>query len=123
MATYGLFAAGHTRRPNNPADFNSFPSAHTAEAFLTVTLLHEQFGRRYPWVSVGGYTVAAATGARRMLNNRHWVTDVLTGASMGFLSAESVWRLYLVVPGRLSHRRRLPAYVPGGPVGVAVVVR
>ncbi|WP_139925842.1 phosphatase PAP2 family protein [Hymenobacter sp. DG01] len=118
----------HARRPDNPADFSSFPSAHTAEAFLTATLLYEQFGREYPWLSVGGYSVAAATGAMRMLNNRHWVTDVLAGAGVGFLSAEAVWRLYPaaahLLPGRLGQKLLLlPAYAPGGAIGLCVVVR
>ena len=29
-------------RPDSPADLSSFPSSHTAQAFLTATLLHEQ---------------------------------------------------------------------------------
>lgn len=29
-------------RPDNPADLSSFPSSHTAQAFLTATLLHYQ---------------------------------------------------------------------------------
>ncbi|MCA8831522.1 phosphatase PAP2 family protein [Hymenobacter pini] len=117
-----LKRASHTRRPDDPADFSSFPSAHTAEAFMTATLLHEQFGRQHPWVSVAGYSVATATGAMRMLNNRHWVTDVVAGASIGFLSAETVWRLYpaaaRLLPQKLGRKLLLvPAYMPGGAVG------
>ena len=121
----------HTRRPDQPTDFSSFPSAHTAEAFMTATLLHEQFGRGRPWVSVAGYTVATATGAMRMLNDRHWLTDVVAGASIGFLSAETVWRLYPAVvrhlPGHLAQKLLLlPTYVPGpggAAVGAVLVVR
>ncbi|WP_185816875.1 phosphatase PAP2 family protein [Hymenobacter metallilatus] len=114
-----------TRRPDDPTDFSSFPSAHTAEAFMTATLLHEQFGKGRPWLSVAGYSVATATGAMRMLNNRHWVTDVLAGASIGFLSAETVWRLYpaatRLLPEKLGRKLLLvPTYVPGGSVGVIV---
>ncbi|MFD2785376.1 phosphatase PAP2 family protein [Hymenobacter rubripertinctus] len=118
----------HTRRPDVATDFSSFPSAHTAEAFMTATLLHEQFGKDRPWVSVAGYTVATATGAMRMLNDRHWVTDVVAGASIGFLSAEAVWRLYPAVarllPARLGQKLLLlPTYAPGGTVGAVLVVR
>ncbi|SDY72395.1 phosphatase PAP2 family protein [Hymenobacter psychrophilus] len=118
----------HTQRPDVAADFSSFPSAHTADAFLTATLLHEQFGRGRPWLSVAGYTVATATGAMRMLNDRHWLTDVVAGASIGFLSAETVWRLYPAVarllPGHLGQKLLLlPTYAPGGTVGAVLVVR
>ncbi len=118
----------HTRRPDIATDFSSFPSAHTADAFLTATLLHEQFGRGRPWLSVAGYTVATATGAMRMLNDRHWLTDVVAGASIGFLSAETVWRLYPVLarrlPGHLGQKLLLlPTYAPGGAIGAVLVVR
>jgi membrane-associated phospholipid phosphatase len=123
-----LKSISHTKRPDNPADFSSFPSAHTAEAFMTATLLYEQFGRTRPWVAVGGYTVAAATGAMRMLNNRHWITDVLAGASIGVLSAEAVWHLYPVaahlLPGHLGEKLLLvPTYVPGGGMGISLAVK
>ena len=115
-------------RPNNPTDFSSFPSSHTAQAFLTATLLHEQFGRQYPWVSVSGFAVAAATGTMRVLGNKHWVTDVLAGAAIGFLSAETVWHLYpaftRLLPERLAHRLLLlPTYVPGAGVGLGLALR
>ena len=57
------------RRPDDPADFSSFPSAHTAGAFMTATLLLEQFGKNSPWISVGGYAVATST--LRVVHNRH----------------------------------------------------
>ena len=56
-------------RPYNAGDFSSFPSSHTSQAFLTATLLHEHYGRQYPWLSVSGYTVATATAAMRVLGN------------------------------------------------------
>jgi membrane-associated phospholipid phosphatase len=117
-----------TKRPDNATDFSSFPSAHTAEAFMTATLLYEQFGRTRPWLAVGGYTIATATGALRMLNNRHWVTDVLAGASIGALSAEAVWRLYpaaaRLLPGCVGQKLLLvPTYAPGGAVGFALAVK
>ncbi len=66
---------------------NSFPSGHTATAFMTATLLHKEYGWRSPWFSIGGYTAAAITGASRIMNNRHWATDVIGGAIIGTGSA------------------------------------
>jgi membrane-associated phospholipid phosphatase len=114
-------------RPDNPTDFSSFPSAHTSEAFMTATLLHEQFGKASPWISVGGYAVATATGTMRVLHNRHWITDVVAGAGVGFLSAEAVWRAYPYVarllPPRLEQKLLLvPTYAPGGGAGLAILV-
>lgn len=68
---------------------NSFPSGHTATAFMAATIMHREYGlTRSPLYSIGGYTVATATAFSRQLNNRHWLSDVLAGAGIGVLSAE-----------------------------------
>ena len=51
--------------------YNSFPSGHTATAFMTASMLHKEYGWRSPWFSIGGYTAAAVTGVSRICNNRH----------------------------------------------------
>ena len=114
-------------RPSDAQDFSAFPSSHTAQAFLTATLLHEQYGRQYPWLSVAGYGVATATGAMRVLGNKHWATDVLAGAGIGFLAAETVWHVYPALVGWLPAKmsRRLlfvPRYSVAGGGGVAVAL-
>lgn len=63
--------------------YNSFPSGHTATAFMTATMLHKEYGWRSPWFSIGAYTVATVTGVSRILNNRHWMSDVVAGAAIG----------------------------------------
>jgi membrane-associated phospholipid phosphatase len=125
--TSNLKRISQERRPDVLNDFSSFPSAHTSEAFMTATLLHEQFGKTHPWLSVGGYSVAVATGAMRVLNDRHWVSDVVAGAAAGFLSAEVAWRIYPVLarqlPARWGQKLLLvPTYTPGGAVGAALSV-
>ena len=67
---------------------NSFPSGHTAMAFSSATILHREYGHLSPWVSVAGYSLATVTGISRMLNNRHWLTDVIVGAGVGILGTE-----------------------------------
>ena len=68
---------------------NSWPSGHTATAFVGATLLHKEYGlTRSPWWSVAGYGVATATGVMRVLNNRHWISDVMSGAGIGIMSTE-----------------------------------
>ena len=68
---------------------NSWPSGHTATSFVSATILHKEYGlTRSPWYSIAGYSVATATGVMRVLNNRHWISDVLSGAGIGILSTE-----------------------------------
>ena len=73
---------------------NSWPSGHTATSFVGATILHKEYGlTRSPWFSVAGYGIATATGVMRVLNNRHWVSDVLSGAGIGILSGELAYAL------------------------------
>lgn len=75
------------RRPDNSTS-NSFPSGHTATAFMCATILHKEYGMKSPWYSIGGYTLAGLTGVTRQLNNRHWIGDVLVGAGIGMISTD-----------------------------------
>jgi hypothetical protein len=94
--SYGIMAAfvngiKYTAKEMRPdgTSANSWPSGHTATAFVGATLLHKEYGlTRSPWWSVAGYGVATATGVMRVLNNRHWVSDVMSGAGIGILSGE-----------------------------------
>lgn len=78
----------HEIRPDR-SSANSFPSGHTATAFLAATMMHKEYGlTRSPWYSVGAYSVATVTAISRQMNNKHWMSDVLAGAGIGILSAE-----------------------------------
>lgn len=96
LASYGVMAllvnsikyTASELRPDE-STHNSWPSGHTATAFAGATILHKEYGlTRSPWYSIAGYTVATATGVMRVLNNRHWISDVLSGAGIGILSTE-----------------------------------
>jgi len=75
----------HHLRPDG-SSYNSFPSGHTAQAFVAATFLHKEYGHISPWVSVSAYTMASAVGVLRVLNNRHYASDVLVGAGVGILA-------------------------------------
>ena len=77
----------NVERPDG-SNKHSFPSGHTATAFMTATMFTKEYGHKSPWVGVGAYSVATATGLMRMANNKHWLSDVLTGAGIGILSTE-----------------------------------
>jgi membrane-associated phospholipid phosphatase len=65
---------------------NSFPSGHTATAFMGAELLRTEFWDTSPWIGLAGYAVATTVGYMRVWHNRHWMTDVLAGAGVGILS-------------------------------------
>jgi len=74
---------------------SSFPSGHTATAFVGAHLLFKEYKDTSPWIGIAGYVVASGTGAMRVLNKRHWVSDVVIGAGIGMLSVELS---YLLLP-------------------------
>ncbi|MDR1405899.1 MAG: hypothetical protein LBI89_01670 [Prevotellaceae bacterium] len=47
-----------------PDDSNrhSFPSGHTATAFVAATFLHQEYGDQSIWISIGGYGMATLVG-------------------------------------------------------------
>lgn len=55
----------------------------------------------------GYYAVAAGTGFFRMYNNRHWLTDVITGAGIGILSVQVAYWLYPVISKTFFHKQYL----------------
>ena len=99
--SYGIMAAfvngiKYTAKEMRPdgSTANSWPSGHTATSFVGATLLHHEYGMtRSPWYSIAGYGVATATGIMRVLNNRHWVSDVMSGAGIGIMSTELAYAL------------------------------
>lgn len=87
-------------RPDGTSD-NSFPSGHTATSFMTAAMLHEEYGWRSPWFSFGGYAIAAATGISRVINDRHWMSDVIAGAVIGTASVKlGYWLADLIFKDR-----------------------
>ena len=67
---YSLKQTTHVMRPDGSND-HSFPSGHTATAFMTATMLTKEYGHKSPWIGIGAYSVATATGLMRMANNKH----------------------------------------------------
>lgn len=82
------------RRPDGSND-KSFPSGHTATAFVGAHLLFKEYKDTSCWIGIFGYFVAASTGGLRVLNKKHWVSDVIAGAGVGILSVELA---YLMLP-------------------------
>jgi membrane-associated phospholipid phosphatase len=85
---------------------NSFPSGHTAEAFAAATFLHKEYGKDHPLYSVLAYTSAFAVGTLRVLNHRHWVSDVMAGAGLGILSANLAYATHKNKWGRHDPSKR-----------------
>ncbi|HPG38622.1 MAG TPA: phosphatase PAP2 family protein [bacterium] len=66
-----------------PPDKFSFPSGHTAAAFLMATL----FSFYFPIITVPVFLLAATIGFSRVYNGVHFPSDVLIGMLLGIISA------------------------------------
>ena len=87
--THGLKSLTGKERPNGSS--RAFPSGHTSFAFTNATVLKNEFRSTAPFLAYSGYAFAATTGAFRIMNNQHWLSDVLFGAGLGMLVTELVY--------------------------------
>jgi undecaprenyl-diphosphatase len=77
----------------------SFPSGHSGAAFAAAGVLAYYFIR----YAVGIYVFAALIAFSRLYVNVHYPTDVLVGASLGFMWSRAV--IYLIDKKRISIMR------------------
>lgn len=81
------------RDANGKPTNSSFPSGHTTVAFAAATVYAMEY-RDKPVVPILAYSAATLIGISRITENKHWATDVLTGAALGYLSGRLVVNNY-----------------------------
>ena len=75
------------------SSFESFPSGHTTVAFAAATVFAMEY-REYRAVPILAYSAATAIGLSRIVQNQHWISDVMVGAALGFLTGRQVVNNY-----------------------------
>lgn len=94
---YTIKETGTVWRPDH-SNQRSFPSGHTATAFVGAEQLWQEYRDESIWYGIAGYAVASGTGFFRMYNNRHWFSDVAMGAGIGIMSTKiAYWITPLIV--------------------------
>jgi len=68
------------------SDYSSFPSGHTAGAVAVARLI----GRRHPGGRAAALGLAGASAAAQVLRSKHYITDVVAGAAVGWIAEELV---------------------------------
>jgi len=107
--------------------YRSFPSGHTISAFAAASAVTSETKRWWPksvWV-VGPlmYGGAAAVAWSRMYDNKHWASDVITGAAIGTFSGLKVVHWHHMNPNNAIDRFFLyPTRAPNGDMGLMVRV-
>lgn len=106
-------------RPNGKP--YAFPSGHTAYAFTIATFMDKEFRHKSPWVSVVSYGIAGGTGVLRVLNDAHWLSDVLAGAGVGIISVNTVYWVHAkLTQGGGLNTAMYPIVLPNGQMGMAM---
>lgn len=77
------------QRPDNTP--NAFPSGHTSQAFVGATVLYHEFKDEHPLLAYSGFAFATTTGAFRIMNHRHWLSDVVAAAGISILVTNMVY--------------------------------
>lgn len=72
---------------------SSFPSGHTTVAFAAATVYALEYKDK-PIVPILCYTSASLIGLSRITENKHWVTDVVVGAALGYLTGKQIVNNY-----------------------------
>ena len=93
-------------RPDSSAQ-NTFPSGHTATAFVGAEMVHQELKHTHPVLSYSGYVFATATGIYRMYNNKHWLSDVIAGAGFGILSTKASYWIFEKVNSKKRQKKNL----------------
>lgn len=117
---FGLKRVGIETRPDS-ADNASFPSGHTAEAFVSAEFLRLEYRGRIHWsVLALGYGVGVGTAYLRMAHNKHWLSDVVAGAGVGIASTRFTYYIYPALKHLIFGSRKikgdaviLPTYTDG----------
>lgn len=91
-------------KEQGPYDFNgfggvgatraSFPSGHSAAAWSIATVFAQEFGDDYKWAPIVAYSVAAMTSYARLNKDKHWASDVVLGAMIGYVSGQIMHRVF-----------------------------
>jgi hypothetical protein len=77
------------QRPNGENN-QSFPSGHTSNAFALATVAERHYGWK---IGVPAYLLAGAVGASRMKQDMHYFSDVVAGATLGYIVGRTVVRV------------------------------
>jgi membrane-associated phospholipid phosphatase len=84
-----LKEVAHRERPNGEDDL-SFPSGHDSNAFALAAVAERHYGWK---AGVPAYTLASLVAVSRLQRNKHYLSDVMAGATLGYIVGRTVVRV------------------------------
>jgi membrane-associated phospholipid phosphatase len=85
-----IFKKSVSRTRPDASDSLSFPSGHASSAFALATVAQKHYGWK---IGVPSYLAASAIGFSRIERNKHYLSDVLAGATLGVIAGRTVARV------------------------------
>ena len=76
-------------RPNGD-DQLSFPSGHASNAFTLAAVAERHYGWK---MGLPAYTLASLVAVSRLQRNKHYLSDVMAGATLGYIVGRTVVRV------------------------------
>jgi len=107
LTTVGLKAIVNNDTPNGK-DW-AWPSGHTSSSFVVASVLDEYYG---PKVGIPAYAVAALVGYRMAETGDHWASDVVFGATLGWVVGHTIAGKHKKL--EIAGFEVLPYMAPGG---------
>ena len=78
------------RERPNAQDNKSFPSGHTSNSFALAAVAERHYGWK---IGVPAYLLAGLVGASRLEQDKHYLSDVVAGAALGYIVGRTVVRV------------------------------
>ena len=103
---------------------DSFPSGHSSGSFALATIFAYEYGQDHKWVPYASYGLASVVAASRLSGQKHWMSDLFVGGTMGFLVGRYVYKNHhdpRVDGGRRSVTERLIPQVSLGGSHVSLI--
>ena len=70
--------------------YNSLPSGHTSDAFAMASVIGYNVKNKYWQIPI--YAIATGVGLSRIHDNKHWASDVVLGAAIGYCVGQIINR-------------------------------
>ena len=94
-------------RPDGSGN-DGFPSGHTATAFAGAEFMRGELGGLSVGYSIAGYVMATGTGFLRVYNDKHWFSELTTGAGIGMIAGKAGYWLFPLIARKLRLHTKAP---------------
>jgi membrane-associated phospholipid phosphatase len=78
---------------------HSFPSGHTSTAFAIATVIANEY-ENVPLLAPISYGIASLTALSRLNDEKHWASDIVFGAALGYFTSKTILKLHNNKKGR-----------------------